>query len=1073
VFQAEPAARIVEVTDVPAIDPQQTELPAEWRGFPAFVVAKGATMKLDERRRGDADPAPDELSLERTLWLDFDGRGYTAHDAISGRLSRSWRLEMAEPVRLGRVSVYGRDQLITRLPGTTQTGVEVRPGAADLNADSRIEGSLRSLPAVGWAHDFARVHGRLMLPPGWRLLHAGGVDDPSPTWLEHWTMLEIFLALITALAVAQLHGRVWGAVALVALVLLYPEPGAPRYVWLFLLGTDALTRVVPDNRLKLALRALGLGSAVVLLAIAVPFAVGQLRAALYPSLEWDSVARSLVRSLGPQAVPMQTAPAPASEPESFAQGMVSELKAERRAEEQPRREKDLASASSSYYEQEPGALISTGPGLPSWQWRTIDLTWNGPVTHAQTLRLWLVPPWLNFVLGFVRVGLLAVLTLVALGLHGLVARGFGGSTGAKGLLSGLVTLGLLTLGASSARCDELPPQNLLDALSARLTEKPGCLPDCVTSPRLRLDVTGDHLRAQVELHTQAHSYAPLPGGANDWLPDSVTVDGKPAAGLARDTAGVIWVELTAGVHQIVLEGRLPPRETVQLPLPLRPARVEASVAGWVLSGIHEDGRADAALQLARSERSTPQTGERLQPSELPPFARVTRSVHLGLLWTVDTRVQRLSPSSRALVLSVPLLPGESVTSEAVRVADGLAQVSLAPGVREVGWSSTLAQAPSLALRAAEGSEWSEILVLDVAPLWHGELKGIPPIAGELPRSLNARVFWPWPGERVDLTVTRPEATAGPTLTLDRAELQLKPGLRAYDASLELAVRASRGDTHAITLPEGAELQGVLQDGNFQPISLVDQRVVLPVAPGAHTASIRWRAPVALSMLTRTPLVDLGAPAVNASLAVSLSSDRWLLLVGGPRLGPAVLFWGMLVVAALLAVGLARTRLTPLGVGSWFLLFVGLSQVPIYLALVVTGWLLALGWRRDHAASDFGVFDFLQIVLGLWTFAALASLVVAVHQGLLGLPEMQIAGNGSRPSALSWYQDRTGAELPRAWVISVPLFVYRLAMLAWALWLARALLRWLRWGYDSFISGGAWRTPERRTRPINPRPPPAE
>jgi len=33
----------------------------------------------------------------------------------------------------------------------------------------------------------------------------------------------------------------------------------------------------------------------------------------------------------------------------------------------------------------------------------------------------------------------------------------------------------------------------------------------------------------------------------------------------------------------------------------------------------------------------------------------------------------------------------------------------------------------------------------------------------------------------------------------------------------------------------------------------------------------------------------------------------------------------------------------------------------------------------------------------------------------------------------------------AWVISVPLLVYRLAMLAWALWLALALLRWLRWG----------------------------
>jgi hypothetical protein len=170
--------------------------------LPAYLVAPGAP-KLVERRRGDADPAPDELALERTLWLDFDGRGYTAHDAITGRLSRGWRLEMAEPVVLGRVAIDGRDQLITRLPGSTRAGVELRQASANVSADSRIEGAVRELPAAGWAQDFASVQGHLMLPPGWRLLHASGVDHPSPTWLQHWSMLEIFLALITALAVAQ------------------------------------------------------------------------------------------------------------------------------------------------------------------------------------------------------------------------------------------------------------------------------------------------------------------------------------------------------------------------------------------------------------------------------------------------------------------------------------------------------------------------------------------------------------------------------------------------------------------------------------------------------------------------------------------------------------------------------------------------------------------------------------------------------------------------------------------------------------------------------------------------------
>ena len=48
-------------------------------------------------------------------------------------------------------------------------------------------------------------------------------------------------------------------------------------------------------------------------------------------------------------------------------------------------------------------------------------------------------------------------------------------------------------------------------------------------------------------------------------------------------------------------------------------------------------------------------------------------------------------------------------------------------------------------------------------------------------------------------------------------------------------------------------------------------------------------------------------------------------------------------------------------------------------------------------------------------------------------------------------------------ISVPLLVYRVAMLLWALWIAFALLRWLRWGFRAFIQGGLWRKPPRPLR----------
>jgi hypothetical protein len=48
------------------------------------------------------------------------------------------------------------------------------------------------------------------------------------------------------------------------------------------------------------------------------------------------------------------------------------------------------------------------------------------------------------------------------------------------------------------------------------------------------------------------------------------------------------------------------------------------------------------------------------------------------------------------------------------------------------------------------------------------------------------------------------------------------------------------------------------------------------------------------------------------------------------------------------------------------------------------------------------------------------------------------------------------------MFSLPLWAYRTAMLAWSLWLAFRLLRWLRWCWDRYASGGLWKpfTPER-------------
>jgi hypothetical protein len=589
---------------------------------------------------------------------------------------------------------------------------------------------------------------------------------------------------------------------------------------------------------------------------------------------------------------------------------------------------------------------------------------------------------------------------------------------------------------------------------------------------MRIAVSSGLLRLRMEVDAATTTAVPLPGGLETWVPQHVTLNGSAADALARDPSGSLWVSVAAGKHQILLEGPLPDRDAVQVPLPLRPYRVEVErVEGWTLSGIRSSGVPEGSLELSR-QRSADDDVTTLEAQDLPFFVEVERTLVLGLTWEVATRVRRLTPASRALFVEIPLLAGESVTTDSIEVVDARALVRMPPGRREVVWSSVLSASDAIVLRAADELDWVEVWRLAASPMWHVESDGLPPVHEGGAPLIRRREWRPWPGEELALAISRPAGIDARTLTIDRMSLSLRPGLRSSESTLMLELRSSRGGQHKIVLPTGAELQSVKIGGRAEPLRALDGVVTLPIRPGKHVVTLVWRTPVPMSLLYTTPQFDPGVPLVNAGISIDVPGDRWTLLVGGPRAGPAVLFWSVLVVSLLASLGLGRLPLTPLSSASWLLLLVGMTQVPVAATLAVVGWLLALGLRRDAGtrASTPLAFDAMQVLLAGWTLLALGLLVFAVQQGLLGTPDMQIRGNGSHGGRLAWYQDRSGDAMPTAWMISLPLYVYRLSMLAWALWLARALVGWLRWGWSCFSTDELWRPLRRSRSAARPDPP---
>ncbi len=1056
-FAAQNQLRMVQIDGVPGVDPKQTDAPKEWEKYPTFIVQPGVVMVFKEIRRGDPDPAPDMLNLKRTWWLDFAGTGFTIRDQIDGTMSRQWYLAMNPPGILGRVSVDGADQLITSQGPEKKPGVELRKGRLDLVAESRYEASCQMLPAVGWDHDFQSVSGVLNLPPGWRLLTASGVDVMPGTWFEQWTLLDLFLVLIIALAVFKLWNTRWGLLALATLALTYHEPGAPRMVWLCLLAALALLRFLPVGWARRWVGVFRLVALVSLLVIAIPFMVQQIRWGIYPQLETPRASRGFVADLvglapAPQileekaeapapAARKRTAAAPARLPTEGAADMPDVLK-----------EKTALT-------QDPKALIQTGPGLPTWSWRAIAMKWNGPVARSQEVRLWLMSPAVNLILAFLRVVLLALLVFRMLDLRHWKERGRTLNLSA-GILFALL---FLPQGVNADNSGiSFPPPELLQQLQDRLLEPPDCLPNCAESPSMEVDLTAEGLRVLFQIHAATETAVPLPGNTKAWLPEKVLLNDQPADGLMRDKDGLLWMLIPAGVHNVTLSGKAPAGDTFQLPLPLRPRQAKVVSPGWDVQGLHRDGQVEASIQLTRQRKEDSRT-EDWTGNAVPPFLRIERELSLGLSWQVFTTVRRVTPAGTPVVAAVPLLAGESVTTSGIRVADGKALINMEPGTSEITWNATLERQPELRLQATSGDggvSWSETWILDASPIWHCELAGIPVIHHQDRAGFWKPQWQPWPGESVTITVTRPEAIPGQLVTIDEARLLLVPGERFNKESLALTIRTSQGGQHSITLPREANLQQVQINGKTQPIKQQGRAVMVPLQPGAQNVSLEWHQDRTASVLTVGPEVEVGGAeqrAVNANVTFNMENNRWILWTGGPRLGPAVLFWSYLLAVILAAFGLGKIPWTPLKTHHWLLLGLGLTQVEPLVAIMIVGWLLALGLRERYSFLEGSVyFNLIQLMLVAWTVAAMGGLYLSIEKGLLGIPNMQIAGNGSSDFVLHWTHDRIGSTMPQPWVLSLPMFVYRILMLVWALWLVQALLRWLSWGWQCFSKGGLWR-----------------
>lgn len=1079
-FRAKPDFRMVDITGSPSIDVSQTTFPAAWREFPVYRWNTATPFRIEERMRGMGLQTPQGLTIRRVMWLDEDGRGLIFQDHINGAMQQIWRLDAAEGQDLGSVRSNGQGQLITRNPQNNAPGVEIRTRNLNLEATGRTERSA-ALPATGWRADADSLNVALNLPPGWRLFALFGADWVKGDWLTAWTLLDLFLLLIFSLAVFRIWGLVPAIIAFLAFGISYHEPGAPRYIWLALIIPLALLKVVPEGWGRRLVQTGKWVAIVLLVLIAAPFISKQVQQALFPQLEEVAGRHQMLESqmvvVEEEAIP--NAPTSAPDPETLAKlqeqetlinSMQSQLDSSKTARALEMKAytgswgiSSRGASDKSNLTYDAKARIQTGPGVPDWTWRTVTFGWTGPVTAGQQVRPILISVGIERVLTILRIVLLLALAAILLDVRRL------GGPALRAAGKAAVWIALLSFGLTTTLAQEIPDKETLATLRERLLEPSDAYPTAATISSVALSIKERKLSMYAEIHTAIRVAVPLPGRLPAWSPVSVTVDGKPEPALRRDD-GYLWVVLPEGVHRVQVEGLLSDATEWEWTFELKPRRVTIDAPGWNVSGVRPDGVPEQQVFFALQQKAAAGQAS-YDRQDYQSLVVVQRQIELGLVWQVRTTVSRLSPEGKAVALRVPLLPGENVLSSNTVVKDGFLEVRLGAQADAFSWESEISVTNDLKLATRKDDSWVERWELVASPVWNVTISGLAPVFLSGNPEL-VPVWHPWPGESVDLTISRPEAIPGATVTVNNGTHTVTLGKRQRTAQLDLSLRCSLGEDFLIGLPAGAEVTSLTFNGQTVPVRKDGDKVIVPLRPGEQSLSLQWKTNTALGFHARAEQVTLPVESANITTVINVPENRWVLWTDGPLRGPAVRFWTVLVCSLIAAWALGRVPSSPLRPLEWMLLTIGLTQVPLFIALIVVGWLFFLSWRGRESFLRLPVlgFNLLQVLLIGLTAISLGIFIGVVAQGLLGDPEMFIAGNDSTRATLNWYQPRCENALPTPGCVSVSIWGFRILMLAWALWLAASLIRWLRWAWQQFSTGGCFRRTDKKPAtppPLNP------
>lgn len=1096
-WQADSRLRSVEISGVTPLSSELSQIPPEWNKGAAYVSHPGDTITLKVLSVGEQNKKPDNLGLLRVLWLDLDGKGFTASDFLSGSFYSAQRINSNPHMNIGRATGSGGTPLlISQDTKTEKSGIELQSAQISIQTVSRLPDSGK-VAASGWDTTIQRdISYQVWLPPSWRLFSVSGADAPT-SWFESWSLLDVFLSILIILGTHKLFGKSASLLTALCLLLNHGEFLAPcmlfihlmlLFVWNSLLehkesfwyrvskGLIILTyaawalqslafiklqivqllypQLESGMRHSTVLQTLISGLEINLIAwpyflAIIAFIFIALRSIINSSGIWNKLLRivgwgiagflMLAFSGGVVLMGGMAPPYPTAKYDSNVYHQQVSPMAPRS------RSYDLAASKAGAAEESDGLLrqegkfsyenkvLLSGPALPEWHWKQHSLTVLGPVSSDKELSICLLSP------GVMRfISLIRVLSLLALIIVLFKRLGFS-LPRVPGTALGVLAASMILL-PYSANAD-FPPHELLQDLEQRLGSKQCMSESCATIAEAKLSLTKESFTLTLKVSSDGRSFITLPGPLDVLSPQSVKNNGNVSYALKRSEENFIQVRTEPGNNLIEVQGQVLNTGPWSLQFQDSPVITDVSTSDWYVEGLPESGEISDSIRLSPVSQSKDAVIQ--SKAELPTWVVSKREIAIGDKINLSSSIVRLGNSDKTAVTYLNLFPNEQVTTGNIQVNNGNAKITFAPGETSVSFSSTLPWSESLNLSAQKTARVSETWSVECSPLVHCDHAGLTSLTTD--DDLSTSTSWnPFPGESVNISIKTLNGIPGELLTVDSVRHTLYPASTIREGNLSIKARATQQQTLSVTLPGSTTVKGSNLDSGTGGVFVNGNTLQFLLNPGSHEAQIRYSEPWSPKLRERIPQIKLSAPAHNIFTDVQPGNTRWLLWTGGGQWGPAVVFWSKLLCMVALCLGFYWMKVLDVGMLGAVLLGVGLTTLPL---IVVSLPILWLAWIRLapqlREKTQFIPHWLYLTCFGLVTVLSILLFWRIVEIGLVLEPPMLIAGNKSTAQELHWYSDHTSGELPIPWIVSLPMWYWRAFALAWATWLAVSMLRWLK------------------------------